>query len=217
MDVTCRGDGAAPHPILGGVSAIFRPGERIGILAVLGGGKSTLARLLCGIEKPYAGTLERKGRVSWPIASGGFFHSELTGAENLAIAARAVGADPVDTLAFCVRLTGQPDGFSRRMKLYAPSVRVALACAFSFSQHRDWYIADETIGFGERQQRERSDAMLRRRLAQAGLVFITRNVTQMDRWCDRYFALHGGKLIEVDSAKMAAAVLDVARQREDAM
>ena len=215
IDVTCHGDAPLPHPVLGRVSVIFRAGERVGILARPGRGKSTLARLLCGMDRPDAGVLRRQGRVSWPIGSSGFLHPDLTGAMNIAIAARALGADPAETLAFCTRLTGQPDGFARRMGGYAPSVRAALACAFSLSQRCDWYIADETIGFGEGPQRARSDAMLERRLAEAGLIFITRNVTQMGKWCDRHFALHGGRLIEVEDAAMAAAVLETARMAED--
>jgi ABC-type multidrug transport system fused ATPase/permease subunit len=45
------------HPVLEDVSFTVKPGEKVGIVGVSGVGKSTLANLLVGIEKPDAGSI----------------------------------------------------------------------------------------------------------------------------------------------------------------
>ncbi|HET7044017.1 MAG TPA: ATP-binding cassette domain-containing protein, partial [Gaiellaceae bacterium] len=51
--------------ILDGVSLSVAPGARVGVLGPNGIGKSTLLRLLAGVEEPDAGTVVRDGEVGW--------------------------------------------------------------------------------------------------------------------------------------------------------
>jgi ATP-binding cassette subfamily F protein uup len=49
-----------PQTILRGVTLTIRTGERVGLVGNNGGGKSTLARVLAGVEAPDTGTLSRR-------------------------------------------------------------------------------------------------------------------------------------------------------------
>jgi ABC-type multidrug transport system fused ATPase/permease subunit len=49
-------------PVLDGLSFALSPGERVALVAASGGGKSTLARLILGFERPRAGRILLDGR-----------------------------------------------------------------------------------------------------------------------------------------------------------
>jgi ATP-binding cassette subfamily B protein len=49
------------EPVLNGVSVHFEPGEHAGIVGETGSGKTTLAKLLCGLYVPDAGTVQLGG------------------------------------------------------------------------------------------------------------------------------------------------------------
>ncbi len=198
---------SGPNILFAGLNVRFRPRERVGILAAQGAGKSSLARILSGIETPDKGTMKHGGRISWPIGFAGWLHIDVTGAENVANIARLMGESPLDTIAFCRAFSGLGDDMNRPVGIYSPATRAKLGFALSMAIRRDYYIADETIGVGDGAFRDRSAAMLHRRLEDAGLVFLSRNHIQLEKFCNRFLVLVNSQLIEVDSAKKAGEIL----------
>lgn len=71
------------HIVLDGVNLEIARGAKIGILGRNGAGKSTLIRILSGAERPDNGYIDRKIKISWPLAFGGAFQGSLTGLDNL--------------------------------------------------------------------------------------------------------------------------------------
>ena len=65
------------------VSFQVRRGDSWGIVGVNGSGKSTLLKLICGIIKPYKGTVSVTGRLAPLIELGAGFDGELTAKENI--------------------------------------------------------------------------------------------------------------------------------------
>ena len=57
-------------------------GEAWGLIGTNGSGKSTLLKLICGILKPYRGTVEVKGSIAPLIELGAGFDGELTATEK---------------------------------------------------------------------------------------------------------------------------------------
>ncbi|MDX3797937.1 ABC transporter ATP-binding protein [Streptomyces sp. AK04-3B] len=60
VDVTVRGVGHAyrtGHPVLSGVDLTIRPGERVALVGASGAGKTTLARLVAGLQQPTEGAV----------------------------------------------------------------------------------------------------------------------------------------------------------------
>ena len=68
---------------LSDVSLTVRPGEAWGLIGANGSGKSTLLKLICGILKPYKGSVSVKGRIAPLIELGAGFDGDLTGRENI--------------------------------------------------------------------------------------------------------------------------------------
>lgn len=58
-------------------------GEAWGIIGRNGAGKSTLLKLICGILKPYKGSVRVQGSVAPLIELGAGFDGELTAEENV--------------------------------------------------------------------------------------------------------------------------------------
>ena len=88
------GSGGGRRWILRDTTAVIRPGDRVGILGRNGAGKSSLMRLLGGVEHPTSGRIERRMSVSWPLAHGIGVHGALTGSDNARFVARIYDLDP---------------------------------------------------------------------------------------------------------------------------
>jgi capsular polysaccharide transport system ATP-binding protein len=208
IDASRRGmDADGPRDILAPTSLIFGEGERVGILAARGSGKSVIARLLCGIDQPDTGAVVRAGRVSWQLGAAGALHPDLTVAENIGIVARLTGEDPLSLTALCEVLGGLAPILQRPMKTVSPAQRAAVAWCVAAGVTCDTYIADDTIGFGLDRQRDMSEAFLLQRLETAGLVFLSSNPQQIARFCQRYFVLIAGQLIPCPDLSAGQAAL----------
>ena len=60
----------------------------MGLIGTNGSGKSTLLKLICGILKPYKGTVEVNGNIAPLIELGAGFDPELTARENIYLMVR---------------------------------------------------------------------------------------------------------------------------------
>jgi capsular polysaccharide transport system ATP-binding protein len=195
------------------VSAHFGPGERVGILAASGAGKSTIARLLTGVEQPDSGTVLRAGRVSWPMGFAGGFHPDLTLMDNLTLLADLLREPRARLIGFCAEFADLHDVLNQPVKMLSPGSRLAAAFSFSMAVACDTYIADDTIGFGDGQVRKMSEAMLEKRLQNAGLIFLSRNPSQLAKFCERYLVLIDGQLRPCASPEIGMRALQLLDER----
>lgn len=204
---------ARRSPILRDTTTVFKSGERIGILASPGSGKSSIARLLAGIDQPDFGKVRHSGRVSWPIGFAGFLHPELTVSENIRMLARLVGVPTSQIEAFCCDTFGFANLDRTVMKNLSPTQRALLsyACAMSVDAPATW-IADETITVGEPRDRKICDQILADRLDKGGLIFLSRNARQLALYCDRFLVLLNHRLVPCDDLKIAQQALDLAAE-----
>ncbi len=196
--------------LLSGITAQFSRSDRVGIVAGPSSGKSTLARILAKIERPDRGVVQHFGRVSWPIGFSGGFHAALSGADNIAITARLMGQSPARVIAFCKDFTGLDDEIDRIGMVLPPAVRAKLGFALSMAIPFDMYVSDENLGVGDAEFRDRCTKALDKRLQNAGLVFLSRSATYVDRVCNKFLALTDGQLVECHSGKQAEEVVKAA-------
>jgi capsular polysaccharide transport system ATP-binding protein len=196
-------------PLLYGANAVFGPRARIGILAAAGSGKSALARVLSGIEKPTQGFISHEGRVSWPIGFAGFLHPHVTVAENIGSFIRLTNHPGRDVLGFCEQFCGTPGLRNSLVRDLTPTQRALLAYACSMSvQGPAMWIADEIITLGDTDTRQLCDAILAERLSNGGLVYLSRSQRQLERYCDKFYVLIQGRLLPCDDPSTGQAALD---------
>ncbi len=201
--------GNAIRPILLDVSVDFGQREKVGILAASGTGKSTIARMLAGIEAPDSGQILRRGWVSWPLGFAGGFHPELTLRKNYVLLSDILGLPLANVIAFCCEFGQLEAALDQPAKSLSPAARLAAAYCFSLATPCQTYVADDVIGFGEGLVRKKTEAMLKYRLESAGLVFISKNPSQLSEFCDRFFVLLGGKLVPCASPDIGAKALSL--------
>jgi len=191
----------------------FGRDERVGILAAPGSGKSSIARLLAGIEKPDTGHIYREGKTSWPIGFAGGFHPELTGAQNITFLSELVGQDPLETIAFCIEFANLGESLSKKIKTYSSLERAIVAYSFSLAVPCDMYIADEVVEVGDLDLRMRCNAILDQRLERAGLIYLSKNPSQLEKHCTRFLLLIEGQLVPCDDLKLGVEALMQSHER----
>ena len=113
--------------VLRGVNAIFRKGERVGILGRNGSGKSTLVRILGGIDAPTRGTIRRTMSVSWPIGLAAGFQPALSGANNARFIARIYDRPVQETVRFVESFAELGDYLNMPVQTYSSGMQVRLA------------------------------------------------------------------------------------------
>ena len=75
------------------ISFDVKKGEAWGIIGTNGSGKSTLLKLICGILKPYKGTVTINGSIAPLIELGAGFDGDLTARENIFLNGAVLGYD----------------------------------------------------------------------------------------------------------------------------
>ena len=78
---------------LNGLSFNVEKGQTVGIIGTNGSGKSTLLKLICGILKPYKGTVTINGTIAPLIELGAGFDGDLTARENIFLNGAVLGYD----------------------------------------------------------------------------------------------------------------------------
>ena len=199
-----------PEILLNNVSQQFSRHDKVGILALAGTGKTTLARLISGVERPDRGLVDRRCSVSFPLGSTLGFHPGLSGAENVRLLARLLRRDVAETVDYCESFADIGKAFQRPVGQYAPALRARLGFAFSMSVEFDTYLSDGVTSAGDHLFRDKCEAALFERLNRSGLILLSRHARSLNRFCTRFFALHEGQLIPCDSAEQAQDTLDYA-------
>lgn len=186
--------------ILRDVSLQIGPRERVGIMAATGSGKTTIARLLCGIDTPDSGRILSQD-VTWPLGYAGFLHPNLSVAENLRLTARLLGQDPTHYTSLVCNLAAVPH--SVQLRNLPPTQRAVLAYMCAMAVPGRMLIADDTLTVGDTAMRRKCEALLEQRFLTHGLVFLSRNPRQMRQFCTRIFALSHGRLVPCETPERA--------------
>ncbi|MEM0944886.1 MAG: ATP-binding cassette domain-containing protein [Pseudomonadota bacterium] len=176
--------------------ASFRvvPGRHLGILAPNGTGKTTLIRLMAGLERPDHGRIRRRGRISWPIGASGGLVPTLSGAENVRYIARLYQVDEIDALAFTADFAELGHYFEMPVRTYSSGMRARLVFGLVMALDFDFYLVDEGASAGDRAFNRKASALFRNRLGHATLVMVSHSTETLSLYCDRFAVLRDGRL-----------------------
>lgn len=200
--------GAGRKHVLNGVDFEIGRGEKIGILGRNGTGKTTLIKLLGGVEMPTAGTVERRMTVSWPLGFGGGFQGSLTGYDNARFIARIYGQDYRDIKDFVEDFTELGRQLRMPVKTYSAGMKARLAFALSLAIEFDCYLIDEVILVGDQNFQRKCHEELFDRRGERALVLASHNPATIREYCSRAMVIEGGHATMYDDIDEALAVYE---------
>lgn len=181
--------------ILRSVNLSIPTNMRVGVLGRNGVGKSTLLRMIAGVENPSYGDVIRRGKISWPLGLSGGLHPNLTGVENISFITRLYGADFEHVYEFVQKFSEIGQYLDMPVKSYSQGMRARLMFGLSLSIDFDCYLIDELVGVGDRFFKEKSKQAFLRKAERAGLLFVSHNEKTVREYCDHALVFYGPTLV----------------------
>ncbi len=173
-------------------------GEVVGLIGKNGSGKSTALRLIGGIYRPTAGTVETHGRVTAVFELGTGFSSDLTGAENIALKAVVMGlsSEQIDAQRDAIlEFAELGDFINTPMRFYSSGMVARLAFAIAFCVKPDILLLDEVLAVGDEAFKQKCIGRLKEFCAAGGTMIIASHAAPMVRQlCTRAVWLENGTI-----------------------
>lgn len=195
-----------PQVVLYNASLVVETSEKIALLIRPGQGKSTIMRLLAGIDLPDSGTVVRD-EGGWPLGYAGGFHNEMSGEANIRNLARLADVDPIELSAFCFEFSELEEYYYQPLGRYSSTMKARLALSASLGLPARTYLADDKLAAGDVHFRQKCMGALAGKLADCGLIFIASNPRAAKDVCDRFYVVSGGQFLPCDDYDHAANLL----------
>lgn len=180
------------------VSFDVRRGECVGLIGPNGAGKSTLLKMLNGIYPPDSGSITMRGEVGALIEVGAGFHPMLTGRENIFIAGSIYGFDTAQIkkrFDEIVAFAEIEEFLDMPVKFYSSGMYVRLGFAVAAQMNPDVFLIDEVLAVGDVGFRSKCYNYIARVNQDAAIIFVSHNMSQVSRICDRVLVMDHGRLV----------------------
>lgn len=178
------------------VSFKVKKGEAWGIIGTNGSGKSTLLKLICGILKPYEGTVMVYGSTAPLIELGAGFDGELTARENIFLNGAVLGYDKkfmqehFDEIVDFAELHSFLD---MPIKNYSSGMAARLGFAIATVVRPDILICDEVLAVGDYAFQKKCEQRMNEMRSQGTtLLFVSHAIDSVKCVCDHALWLDNG-------------------------
>lgn len=191
--------------VLTGVSLTIPPKVNVGLVGCNGAGKSTMLRLIGGVDQPTRGHVERQCRVSWPLGFGGGLQGSLSGRQNAKFICRIHGheEDIPERIAAIQEFAEIGDAFDEPVKSYSTGMQARLKFAISLAFDFDVYLADELTAVGDAAFKQKAQRAFRDLVDRAGVILVSHQEGIMREVCSAGIWLHDGGAHWFDDVKDA--------------
>ena len=194
------------------VSLQVKKGETLGLIGRNGAGKSTLLKVISGILKPTAGSVQCQGTIAPMLELGSGFDMDLTGRENIFLNGAILGCSE----AFLNAKYDEIAAFSELgnfietpIRNYSSGMLARLAFSVATVVQPEVLIVDEILSVGDAAFQEKS----RRRMMElmgggTTVLFVSHSLEQIREMCSRVAWLEQGrvKMIGAPAAVCSAYV-----------
>ena len=176
-----------------------KKGESWGLIGANGSGKSTLLKLICGILKPYKGTVKVYGKIAPLIELGAGFDPQLTARENIYLNGALLGHKK----AFMemhfneiIEFAELGDFIDVPIKNFSSGMAARLGFAVATIVKPDILIVDEVLAVGDiafqEKCRKRMESLLQNGTT---LLFVSHSSKQVKELCQNVIWLDKGHVV----------------------
>ncbi len=184
--------------ILDDLSLVFPHDRNVGIMGQNGEGKSTMMRLLAGVEPPDSGKIYRSQNVSWPLGFAGGFNGSMTGIENIRFVARIYGQDVKRVIEYVTDFAELGPSIRLPIKTYSSGMKARLAFGLSMAINFEIYLIDETTAVGDANFRKKCHSVFKEKLKNSQIIMISHSTQTIKEYCDCGLLLNKGKVTFYD-------------------
>ncbi|MBK1723529.1 ABC transporter ATP-binding protein [Thiocystis violacea] len=175
-------------------------GVSLGVVGGNGVGKSTLLRLIGGMDYPDRGQVIRHGRVSWPIGLTGGFQGSMTGRQNVKFVARIHGnaCRIQEVVDFVQDFAEIGKAFDEPIRTYSSGMRSRLAFGLSLAFDFDLYLSDEATATGDASFKAKAKKAFHDRIGTSNIIMVSHSEGILRDLCQAGLWLRKGDAIWFD-------------------
>ena len=187
------------HEVLNRLDIEILPGQAVSIVGHNGAGKSTLLKLIVGVTRPTEGQVEVAGRVAAILELGIGFHHDLTGRDNIPLAAQLIGLDAAEIEACTqamIDFAELGELIDAPIRTYSSGMLARLAFSIATAVRPDILIVDEVLSVGDAYFQHKSFSRIREFKASGTTVlFVSHDFGAVRSLCERVLLLSEGRLL----------------------
>ena len=199
--------------ILDRVSFRVELGTSLGILAPNGTGKTTLIKMMAGLEKPDEGTINRYCNVSFPLGFMGGVVSRHTAQENCRYIAKLYGLDPDYVESYCRWLCNLDVYFDQPLGVYSSGMRARFTFSLMLALDFDIYLIDEGMpNSTDVSFNKKAGDILAERLRTTTIIIVSHQAEILEKYATQAAVLLSGKLHLFDNLEQAKQLYDYETQ-----
>lgn len=192
------------------VNLQVKKGEAWGIIGTNGSGKSTLLKLICGILKPYKGTVEIKGTIAPLIELGAGFDGELTARQNIFLNGAVLGHSErfmKEKFNEIVDFAELWDFLDMPIKNYSSGMAARLGFSIATVVQPDILIVDEVLAVGDYAFQQKCETRMQSMLNQGTtLLYVSHSIESVRNLCTKALWIDKGNV------KMSGDVMEVSQR-----
>ncbi|WP_374386181.1 ABC transporter ATP-binding protein [Brevundimonas sp.] len=196
----------ASKPLFSNLSFSLKRDGRLAILGRNGQGKSSLIRMLGGIDRPSDGYIDWSMTTSWPIGFGGGFQGSLTGLDNVRFLARLYRRDYEDLRDRVDDFAELGSALRRPVKHYSSGMRARLAFGLSLAIEFDCYLIDELVAVGDARFQRKCQEELFQHRAHRAFLMASHDVNLIASYCDKALIIESGRAKMFEDVQEAVEV-----------
>ena len=200
-----------PHfRALDAIDLELRQGQSLGIIGENGAGKSTLLKIIAGVVRPSAGTVQVDARVGALLELGSGFHPDYTGRDNIHLSSALMGLsrsavrDKIDAIIDFADIGAHID---EPIKHYSSGMVVRLGFAVATTLEPEVLITDEVLAVGDESFQKKCITWIESYLARGGtLLLCSHSMFHVQTLCPEALWIHHG------GVRMRGSSFDVTRE-----
>lgn len=181
------------------VSFQVKKGEAWGIVGTNGSGKSTLLKAVCGILKPYKGTISIYGSVAPLIELGAGFDGNMTARENIFLNGCVLGhsekymKEHFDEIVDFAELW---DFLDSPIKNYSSGMKARLGFSVATMVRPQILIVDEILAVGDYKFRKKCEKRMNEMLSRGTtLLYVSHSIDDVKNLCSHALWLDKGNVM----------------------